>query len=60
MLFNLGPKCYGYSGSIDFMGSDKPHSYRCQSIRKKPLEITFGEVSIFDDVMDVVKNKMSN
>jgi len=38
---------YGYSGSIDSMGSDKPHpvlSYMSINQERKSLEITFGEV----------------
>ena len=59
---------YGYSGSIDSMGSDKPHpilSHMLINQEKKSLEITFSEVkenSVFwvqmpDDVISAEKGK---
>ena len=59
---------YGYSGSIDSMGSDKPHPILSSMLinqERKSLEITFGEVrenSVFwvqmpDDVISAEKGK---
>lgn len=59
---------YGYSGSIDSMGSDKPHpilSSMSINQERKSLEITFSEVrenSVFwvrmpDDVISAEKGK---
>ena len=59
---------YGYSGSIDSMGSDKPHpvlSFMSINQERKSLEITFDEVrenSVFwirmpEDVISAEKGK---